>query len=258
MRGVLHLLAVDRKNKIKDILSEKKSITVTELTGYFDVTEETIRRDLKLLAKEGFLKKTYGGAYITDGVQNDVNVNLREHIHVEGKKKIAKRCLELIKMGDSIFLDASTTALVLATMLDDKKLTVVTNSLKIINILAVKKNITTIVIGGTLYHNSLSHVGPGAESYLQNYYYDTAFISCRSISMLHGITDSNEQQANVRKTVVSHANLVCLMLDHTKINRTSFVKICEFGQINQVVTDEALTSDWREFLTERNIAYYDH
>ena len=251
------MLAVERKNKIKEVLAEKKSITVAELTGYFNVTEETIRRDLKQLAADGFLQKTYGGAYLTDGVQNDVNVNLREHIHVESKTKIAKRCLDIIKVGDSIFLDASTTALVLANLLENKSFTVVTNSLKIINILAEKPNINTIVIGGTLSHSSLSNIGRSAEEALQHYFFDIAFISCRSISMQHGITDSNEQQAVIRKLAASHANQICLMLDHTKIDKTSFAKICDFKQIDHIITDEPFSLAWQQFLTDKSIQYRD-
>jgi len=251
------MLAVERKNKIKEILAEKKSITVTELTSYFDVSEETIRRDLKQLAANGFLNKTYGGAYITDGVQNDVNVNLREHIHVEGKTKIATKCLDIINVGDSIFLDASTTALFVANLLENKSYTVVTNSLKIINTLAEKSNIKTIVIGGNLAHTSLSNIGRSAEIALQNYFFDIAFISCRSISMKHGITDSNEQQASIRHLAASHGNKICLMLDHTKIDQTSFAKICNFDQIHHIITDKPLSTEWRQFLDAQNIHYHD-
>jgi len=99
------MLAITRKNKIKEITIQKKSVTVSELSEVFNVTEETIRRDLQQLEEEGFLKRIYGGAYIDESVQSDVAVNLREKILVKDKEIIAKECIPFIKDGDSIFLD---------------------------------------------------------------------------------------------------------------------------------------------------------
>lgn len=247
------MLPIARKNKIKELILEKKSVTVAELTTLFKVTEETIRRDLKQLEDEGVLTRTYGGAYISEGVQNDVDVNLREFIHVEGKKKIASQCLKFIKNGDSIFLDASTTSLVIANMLGDIKLTVVTNSLKIVNALSDNPNINLVVIGGTLSRSSFSNLGRNAELSLENYFFDTAFISCRSISMKHGITDSNEQQAEIRKLAADHGNKAFLVADYTKFDRTSFASICGFEDIDAIIVDQTLSTEWHEFLKEQNV-----
>lgn len=251
------MLPIARKNNIKELITEKKSVTVAELTKLFNVTEETIRRDLKQLEEEGILNRTYGGAFISEGVQNDINVNLREHIHVEGKKKIAAKCNSMIKNGDSIFLDASTTSLFIASMVDDKKLTIVTNSIKVVNTLIEKPNINIVVIGGTLASSSLSNVGRSAEYTMKHYYFDTAFISCRSVSMQHGITDSNEQQAGIRKLAAEHANNVYLIADYTKFDKTSFARICDFDKINNIVVDNSLSNDWKQFLNEQNIQLFE-
>jgi DeoR/GlpR family transcriptional regulator of sugar metabolism len=250
------MLPIARKSKIKELIIEKKSVTVAELTNLFNVTEETVRRDLKQLEDEGYLSRTYGGAFISDGVQNDVNVNIREYIHVEGKKKIASKCLSFIKNGDSIFLDASTTSLVIATMLQDKKLTVVTNSMKVVNVLAESAN-NIVVIGGTLAKTSLSNLGRNAEFNMKNYFFDSAFISCRSVSMHHGITDSNEQQAGIRRLAAEHANHVYLVADYTKFDKTSFASICWFDQINHLVVDKELSEEWHSFLKEQEVIAYE-
>lgn len=247
------MLPIARKNKIKELIVEKKSVTVAELTDLFKVTEETIRRDLKQLEDEGFLSRTYGGAYISDGVQNDVDVNIREFIHVEGKKKIATKALSLIKSGDSIFLDASTTSLVIASMIQNLRLTVVTNSIKVVNTLIEKPNVNLVVIGGTLSKSSLSNLGRNAEHNMKNYFFDTAFISCRSVSMQHGITDSNEQQAGIRMLAAEHANNVYLIADYTKFDKTSFASICGFDLIDAVIVDKTLSSEWHQFLHENNV-----
>lgn len=252
------MIPIARKNKIKELIIEKKSITVAELTELFQVTEETIRRDLKQLEDEDFLKRTYGGAYISDGVKHDVDVSIREHIHVEGKEKIARRCLTYINNGDSIFLDGSTTSLVLASMLMKKKLTVVTNSIKIVNTLVENPDIHVVIIGGTLKPSSLTNVGRNAEYNMSYYYFDSAFISCRAVDMRHGITDSNEQQAAIRKLAADHAKHVYLVADYTKFDQTAFTKICEFDMVNTIVVDEPLSVEWGGFLKNQNINLIDY
>jgi DeoR/GlpR family transcriptional regulator of sugar metabolism len=87
------MLPIERKNSIKELLTERKSVTVSELSKLFNVTEETIRRDLNLLKGEGVLTRTYGGAFIQEGTLNEINYSLRETDHVESKKNIAKKCV---------------------------------------------------------------------------------------------------------------------------------------------------------------------
>lgn len=247
------MLPVARKNKIKEIITEKKSVIVGELAKLFKVTEETIRKDLQLLEEEGFLTRTYGGAYISDGVQNDVDINLREHIYIEGKQKIAQMCKKYINNGDSIFLDASTTSLYIASSIKDKRLTVTTNSIKIMELLSNNQNIKLVIIGGTISYPSMSALGRNAESNMHNYFFDAAFISCRALSMTHGITDSNEQQAEIRKIAIDHSNHTYLVADYTKFDRMAFTKICDFTNIHTLVVDKTLTQEWHSFLEARNI-----
>jgi DeoR/GlpR family transcriptional regulator of sugar metabolism len=247
------MLPITRRNTIKSIITEKKSVTVSELAKTFSVTEETIRKDLQQLEGEGFLTRTYGGAYISGGVENDVDVNLREHIHIEGKESIAQLCLQYINNGDSIFLDASTTSLHIASNLKDKRLTVTTNSIKVMELLSKNPNIKLVIIGGRVERPSMSALGRNAESNLRNYFFDTAFISCRALNMQHGITDSNEQQAEVRKIVIEHSNYTYLVADYTKFDRTAFTKICDFDKINALVVDKTLSPEWHDFLKNINI-----
>ncbi|SET25243.1 transcriptional regulator, DeoR family [Natronincola peptidivorans] len=247
------MLAVTRKEKIKDIILEKKSVMVSELSKKFSVTEETIRRDLKALEDEGILVKTYGGAYIQDGVQNDINVNIRESLFVDNKEKIATKCADLINHGDSIFLDASTTSLAISSKIRSKRVTVITNSLKIANSLSESESIRLMVIGGILDPQSMSFLGRNTINSMQHYYVDKAFISCRSISMDFAVTDSNEQQAEVRQLAIKRSNHVYLVVDHTKFNKTSFTNICFFHDINTLLVDTALDQEWKAFLTEHQV-----
>lgn len=249
------MLAVTRKNKIKDILIERKSITVTELSKTFDVTEETIRRDLKFLEDEGFLTRTYGGAFIQTGVENTVTVELREVAYTKSKEAIAKECRKLIHNGDSIFLDASTTALFVAKAISNMRLTVVTNSLLIVNQLTDFENIRVVCIGGTYSKDYKAFQGNITIQSLNNLYLDKTFMSCRSLSMEHGISDSSEGQAMIHQKLLQRSNEVYLIADYSKFDKTSFIHICDFESLTGVVTDKVLSQEWKDFLLKKKTAF---
>jgi DeoR/GlpR family transcriptional regulator of sugar metabolism len=247
------MLAVTRKSKIKDIVLEKKSVTVTELSKLFSVTEETIRRDLKQLEDDGFLTRTYGGAFIQDGVENNVDLTIRETAYMESKIAIAKKCLSVIHNGDSIFLDASTTALQISKELQGMRLTVVTNSLLIINELQDKEDIRLISIGGSYTTRDKAFVGSTAIHNLESFYVDKSFMSCRSVSMEHGITDSNEAIAAIRQTLITRSNHIYLVADHSKFDKTSFIRISGFESITGLITDKQLDDQWMDHLSKDNV-----
>ena len=247
------MLAVTRKAKIKDIILEKKSVTVTELSKIFSVTEETIRRDLKQLEEDGFLTRTYGGAFIQDGVENNVDLTIRETAYMESKVAIAKKCLSVIHNGDSIFLDASTTALQIAWELQGMRLTVVTNSFLIINELLDKEDIRLISIGCSYTPRDKAFVGSTALRNLESFFVDKTFMSCRSVSMEHGITDSNEAIAAIRQTLITRSNHIYLVADYSKFDKTSFIRISGFDAITGLVTDKQLDDQWLDYLLKNDV-----
>lgn len=251
------MLSVTRKSKIKEQILEKKSVVVSELSQKFSVTEETIRRDLKVLEDEGFLTRTYGGAFIQEGVQNEVDLTLRESFATDSKKLIAENCAKIIHNGDSIFLDASTTALFIAKAISNMRLTVLTNSLKIVNFLADYSNINLISIGGSFVTNNMSFVGRGALLSLDNYYLDKTFMSCRSLSISQGITDSNESMSVIRQKLITRSNKVFIVADHSKFDKTSFLHICDFSSVYGLIADKHLDQKWSDFLIKNNVTYYD-
>lgn len=251
------MLAITRKSKIKDIILEKKSVVVSELAQIFSVTEETIRRDLKTLEDEGFLIRTYGGAFIQEGVQNEVDLSIRESAYTQSKQLIADKCAEIIHNGDSIFLDASTTALFIAKAIREKRLTVITNSLKVINLLTDSPTIRLISVGGLFNSNNMSFIGRSALQSLDSYFFDKTFMSCRSLSQTHGITDSNESMSEIRQKLINRSNSIYVVADYSKFDRTSFISICDFSDVNGIITDKQLSQDWINFLAENNVTYYE-
>ena len=250
------MLAITRRNAIKAQLTERKSVTITDLAHRFHVTKETIRRDLRQMEEEGELIRTHGGAYILDGVQNEIDISMRQVLKTKEKAIIAEKCSQLIQSGDSIFLDGSTTCWFVARQLGNKKLTVLTTSLKIATILAGSPNIDLVVIGGSFSNNTMSFQGDNACRALRNYYVDKAFMSCRFVSLENGITDVSEADAAIHRLVTQRSNHTYLVVDNSKVGYTSFTFTCELTDVEAIICDTDLPQPWQDYMNEHNIAFY--
>ena len=235
------MLAIARRNAIKEQLQEHKSVTITDLAARLNVTKETIRRDLRAMEEDGELIRTHGGAYILEGVQNDIDISTRQI---------------LIQPGDFIFLDGSTTAWFIARKIADRKLTVVTNSLEIANILSTSKTVHLVLIGGEFHSSSKSFGGDGAVRNLQQYFLDKAFISCRSVSMEFGITDTNDNDAVLHRIALDHAKLKYLVVDHSKLNSASFSSVCGLKELDGIIMDTDFSPEWKDCLNRNQVLIY--
>ena len=167
------MISEERRLKILEVLDEKRTVTVKELSGIFGVSEDTIRQDLKTLEEQRLLRRIYGGATrIKRGVV-ELPFTLREITNRETKELIGKKAAKLIEDGDSVVFDASTTALQVARNISPGlQITILTSSLDICINLAQNRNLNIISTGGTLHPPSLSFVGPQAENAVRNYHAD--------------------------------------------------------------------------------------
>lgn len=248
------MLAIERRNNILELVQEQKSVMVTDLGTRFNVTEETIRRDLEKLEKEGMIKRTYGGAVIKDSTQSDLPFKVRETKNMEGKVRIGAKVAEFIEDGDSIMLDSSSTALYVAKSIKNKKrLTVITNCYNIVLELSGSKDFRIICTGGTLNANAMSFVGHSAENFVQGYNADKAIISCNGMDIDKGITDSNEMEAEVKKSMAGASKQNFLAVDSTKFSKVSFIRLMDFNQVDYIVTDKTLSAEWEKMLKNKGI-----
>lgn len=231
------MLVAERYGVIVQIVNERGSIRVSELSELCQVTEETIRRDLDRLEKEDRLRRSHGGAVSIKEQQSEVPFFEREIAHVEEKKRIAVEALRLIQPKDRILLDASTTAWYMASMLPDIPLTVLTNSIKVAMELSSKEKIDVISTGGLLAQRSLSFVGPLAERSLEDYHVDKVFLSCKGVHLDRGISESNEMQARVKKKMIGMADKVILLVDSSKFGVQALTKVADTNQVDTLITD---------------------
>ncbi|WP_407308868.1 DeoR/GlpR family DNA-binding transcription regulator [Desulfosporosinus sp. SB140] len=248
------MLAIVRRQKIAEIIHKDRKVYVSDLSQLFSVTEETIRRDLEKLESEGLLTRTYGGAITSQHTNEDLPFPLRTTMNLESKQVIAAKAATLINDGDTIAIDASTTCSELMQTLGKSKvdLTVITNSVKIpCDFISSKFNI--ISTGGTLRAHSFALTGPVAQSTIENYYVDIAIMSCKSLSLDKGIMESNEPEGEIKKKMIQQAEKTILLVDHSKFDKTSFVKLFEFDSFNYIVTDREPASVWMELFRKYDI-----
>jgi DeoR/GlpR family transcriptional regulator of sugar metabolism len=247
------VLVAERQKKIVDLVNERLSIRVTELSKIFSVTEETIRRDLEKLEKENLLMRSHGGAVSIEKDQSETSYLEREITNAAEKRAIAKAAVGSIESGDQIVLDASTTAWYVAKELSDMPLTVLTNSIKVAIELSKKEQIKVISTGGTLLSQSLSYVGPLAERSLAMYHVNKAYLSCKGVHLDKGLSDFNEMQALLKKQMIEIADETILMVDSSKFGTRAFSQIVPVSNIDSIITDSKTDAQTLSQLEEKKI-----
>lgn len=248
------MLAIERRREILARLTREGKVIVSELAKDFDVTEETVRRDLEKLDQEGLASRTFGGAVSKQNASPDLPYKVRIAVNVEEKQKISDTVASLISDGDRIMLDASSTAIYVVKKLKAKKnLTVITNSVEILLELADKSDWTVLSTGGILKEGGLSLTGSSAENMIRSYHVDTAICSCKGIDMNFGVTDSNEKDCLIKQAMFASAERRILAVDSGKFNKKSFVRVCRMSEVDVLATDSAPLSPWPDFCRENGI-----
>lgn len=248
------MLALERRNIILEKLNIDGKVIVATLAMEFNVTEETIRRDIEKLEKEGLATKTYGGAISTSSKNKDLPYNVRRKSNVDLKQKIAKVVAEMINDGDQIILDASSTSIFVARQIKNKNnITLITNSVEILLELADKTGWTILSTGGSLREGAFSLSGGSAERMIRDHHVDIAICSAKGIHMNNGISESNEKDAEMKKAIFNSSDRRILVVDHTKFDKTSFIKVSDIRDVDTIVTDKDPGELWKKYFLEKGV-----
>lgn len=217
------MAAKDRIQAIKQMVANDKKVTVSNLSGIFQVTEETIRRDLEKLEDEGFLTRTYGGAVLnTAMLTENIHFYKRASSFYEEKQLIARKALPFIDNKTTMAADSSSTVMELLKLLQDRSdLTLLTNSAEAIHVLAQSE--IKVVSTGELNKNTLSLQGRITKEIISRYHVDIMVMSCKGLDINSGALDSNEAEAEIKKTMIRQATEVALLVDHSKFDRKAFL-----------------------------------
>ena len=247
------MLAIERRSQILKALEAEKRVLVPELAKKYAVTEETIRRDLEKLEKEGLLKKTYGGAVQAQNLSHELPYKVRAETNIAQKRIIAEKISQLIKANENILLDASSTCVHIAKKLKSvNNLTIITNSVEILIEYSTSNSASVISTGGVLRDSSLSLVGSGAAGVISQFMADRAIISCKGLDFEKGIMESNLAEAEIKRVMASSAKQVILAIDSSKFGQLSFAKTLGIRMVNIVVSDH-VPPEWTRFFDEHDI-----
>ncbi|MDR2766690.1 MAG: DeoR/GlpR family DNA-binding transcription regulator [Treponema sp.] len=248
------MLTLERQIFIREILHREKAVSINMLSERFATSTASIRRDLEKLEQQGLVKRTYGGAVLIEGINEDIPLVVREIEQKEAKQKIARCAARYISDQDTIFMDSSTTTKELTNFLGDKKaLTVITNGVRAITDLSLLDSVEVYGISGKLRKPSLSFVGNQAETMVTTYWGGKLFFSCTGMWLSHGAMDYSDAEAEVRKKMMTVSQEIILLCDHTKFDRPAFYRICPFSQVHILITDQKLAPQWESLLQQSGV-----
>ncbi|MEI6339379.1 MAG: DeoR/GlpR family DNA-binding transcription regulator [Verrucomicrobiota bacterium] len=243
------MLALERHRRLLDLLNTQGGVRTGEVAKTLGVTEETVRRDFEKLEAGGALLRSHGGAVRLEAMRREFPASERAEQNAVGKLRIARAAVTRIRPGQTIFFDASTTALQVAKLLPDQPLTVLTNALQTALALAEKPAIHVVVLGGNLIASSQSCTGCAAEQMLELFRIDAAYISCRGLDAERGPSEATEEQACLKRRVVGCAKEICLLADASKAGLSSSFFFAKNSGLAVWITDRAPAQPFQTAMT---------
>lgn len=237
------MLAIDRQNKMLEILNKKKTVTVSEFSKILKVSEATVRRDINNLSNGSRLKKVHGGAsFIPQAFYSTKEIGITEKnlINIKAKSKIAKYASSLIQDDDFIFLDAGTTTALICKYLQNQKAFFVTNSIEIAKNLTYlgKKN---LLLGGNIKLNTDSIIGEECLENLKRFNFNKGFFGTNGITSKHGFTTPDTREATIKSFAISRTKDVYILADSDKFGKIYAVKFAEISE--GIIVTENLAED---------------
>lgn len=245
--------SADRKKFIVDYLEENYSVKINQLSKDLKVTRETVRKDLYELEKQGLIRKVLGGAVIENSKLKST-YKKRKLENYEEKQMIAQKAISFIEPNDSIYLDYGTTVYCLAEeILKMGNVTVVTNSIQIVNLLLKNPTIDIIVLGGLLRKNEDSLSGSFGLSNMDKLSVNYGFFSGGGVDPEFGLTNHNLGEAEISREMFQKSQTKIVLVDHTKYRNVSLNQVAETKDIDFIITDQSVTEKDKELFEQLEV-----
>ena len=246
----------ERQESIVALLNKFGKVKVKELSEKFAVTEDCIRKDLASLEKQGCLKRAYGGAVIVRTNVHKAEVRSRKNIDVNAKKAIAQKALALIKNEDMVFLDISTSNLDLAQLLVEskKEITVVTNMIEILVLLAKKAEIKVVFVGGVINKSRDGFWGSMTMKLIAKCKPDIAFVGAVGIDVYeNSISTYDIEDGSNKAMIIKTSKKAYLVAELSKFSKDGNYNYATLDDLTGVITNEPLSLELQEILNERGV-----
>ncbi len=239
------LLPEQRQLQVAALLAGTDAVALDDLARRFGVSAQTIRRDLARLERKGLVRRTHGGAVTRDALNlSEPAFISRQSEHAAEKKAIAHVALSLLRPGESLFLDASTTVLALVNLLPpDWSGDVVVTSLPAAVEMSRLAGVRLMVVGGEFRHSSRSFGGPLAEEMLERLAVSTVLMSARAIHHRLGLMEAHAGEAALKRSILARADRVIVLADSSKLGRVAIHRVCGVDLARALITDCGASAD---------------
>jgi DeoR/GlpR family transcriptional regulator of sugar metabolism len=231
------MLAAQRQQRILDMVLKSGAVTTADVAKALAISEETARKDFEKLEADRLLTREHGGAVCLDDYRRDLSLDSREVVNVAEKKAVAQLALGQIRAGDTVFFDASSTVFYLACLLPNVEIVVLTTALKVAIELARRPAVQVILAGGIIGHSSLSCQPDFANSFLERAHVQKAFLSCRGMDAVRGLSDADPSHAEMKRRIVAQANQTILLADHSKMGVKSSWFFAKLSDISLLISN---------------------
>lgn len=244
----------ERQKQILALLTRQRRLSVAEIVAQFAISEATARRDLESLASQGKAERVHGGVIAVEQAPPELPILEREGEQTDEKTRIGLSAANLVADKETVFLGSGTTVLEVARNLRNRKnLTVITNSLPVLNALAGAEGITVISLGGMLRDSEMSFIGHITEQALSEVRADKVIIGTRGVSLEHGLTNDYLQETLTDRAIMKIGREVIVVADHTKVNRVSTALLAPLDSMQTFVTDSKADKKFIQALKRKEI-----
>lgn len=242
-----------RQTELVEFVHKNGFVNIDTLVQHFNVTPQTIRRDLNKLAEDGALIRHHGGAEATSSSAN-ASYQSRKIMNLDAKEQIAKQVASLIPNGASIFINIGTTTETIAkALLNHSNLNIVTNNIHVATILSVKEDFTVIIAAGEVRHKDGGIIGEATCDFISQFHMDFGIIGISGISSDGSLLDFDFREVKVAQAIIENSTTVILATDHSKFGRNAMVKQGSISQIDHLFTDEIPPGELSELLEVHNV-----
>ncbi|MGJ8692634.1 MAG: DeoR/GlpR family transcriptional regulator [Thalassotalea sp.] len=243
-----------RQTTLVEFLQDKGFVTIDELVKHFDVTPQTIRRDLNQLANEDLIIRHHGGAEATTSTTANTSYQSRKILNLEAKEKIAKELVQIIPNGASLFINIGTTTETIArALLNHKNLNIVTNNIHVATILSAKEDFTVIVAAGEVRHRDGGIIGEATCDFISQFQMDFGIIGISAISNDGSLLEFDFREVKVAQAIIDSSDCVLLAADNSKFGRSAMVKQGSITQVDHLFTDITPPADIKELLLSNKV-----
>jgi len=243
----------ERQQELTRILEREGRFSVAQICEQFNISEATARRDLDALSEQGVIRRVHGGAILIRQATPEEPILRRSNEQREAKERIGRVTASLVKDGETVFLGSGTTVLQVAHHLVKRKITVITNSLPVINLMSEKENISLIALGGVLRDSELSFIGHIAEQALYEVRADKVVIGIRAISLEQGLTNDYLPETLTDRAILNAGRETIVVADHTKCGVISTAFLAPLTSMRTLITDDGTDPDFIESLRVKDI-----